>query len=506
MMGDLSFVAVAPEVAITSAVVLLLMVEVSMHPRPWVWGLVAGAGAASATALAGWQWYWLSQAGNDAGTSFHGMIALDGFGALAGLVMFPLVGFGLMGSWRLAVKQGRRGAEFITLALLAAAGGHLMAASANLIMLFVSLEVFSISLYVLVGFTRDRVDADEAALKYFLLGAFASAVFLYGVALVFASTGSTSIYGAGGIAAYLRRMALFRPALLLVGIALLLVGLAFKVSAAPFHVWAPDVYQGAPSGITGFVAAAAKVAGFAALARVLIAGLGWQINDWAPAVAAIAAVSAVVGTLFAIVQEDVKRMLAYSSVAHAGFILSAFLVAMDADGVLNVGDATGAMWFYVATYAIQVMGAFTVVAVVAGDAEGRAPLDRFNGLGRRSPWLAAAMTFMLLAMAGIPVTAGFVGKVAVFSIAVEAGYLWLVIVALVVTVAGLFFYLRVIVRMYMEEPDGEPEVARAGLGAQAVLVLASAATLVLGVYPWPLLRVLRGDATLLVEALRRAVL
>ncbi len=505
MNGDLSFIAVGPEVAITAAVVLLLMIEVSVHPRPWVWGLIAGTGAATATALCGWQWWWLGRVANDAGTSFHGMIALDGFGAFAGLVMFPLVGFGLMSSWSLVVKQGRRGAEFIVLALLAAAGGHLMAASANLIMLFVGLEVFSISLYVLVGFTRNRV-SDEAALKYFLLGAFASAVFLYGIALVFASTGSTSIYGPGGVAAHFQQTIVFRPAVLLVGVALLLAGMAFKVSAAPFHVWAPDVYQGAPNGITGFVAAAAKVAGFAAMARVLIAALSWHIDDWAPAVAAIAAVSAVVGTLMAIVQDDVKRLLAYSSVAHAGFILSALLVATGADGILKVGDAVGAMWFYVATYAIQVVGAFTVVAVVAGDAEGRAPLDRFNGLGRRSPWLAAALTFMLLAMAGIPVTAGFWGKVAVFSIAVDSGYLWLVIVALVATVAGLFFYLRIIVRMYMEEPDGEMEVARAGLGVRVVLVLASAVTLVLGVVPWPLLRVLRADATLLVQVLRDAVL
>ena len=196
--------------------------------------------------------------------------------------------------------------------LLAAAGAHLMAAAADLIVLFIGLEVFSISLYVLAGFTRERADADEASLKYFLLGAFASAVFLYGVALVFAATGTTTIYGSGGIADYLADYVVLRPGVLLAGLALLLAGMAFKVTAAPFHVWAPDVYQGAPGGITGFLAASAKVAGFAALARVLTAALGARVADWAPAVAVLAAISVVVGTLLAIAQDDVKRLLAYS--------------------------------------------------------------------------------------------------------------------------------------------------------------------------------------------------
>jgi NADH-quinone oxidoreductase subunit N len=483
MTDTLTFLSVAPEVVVTAAVVLLLLVEVTWRPRPGWWALIAGAGIAGATAMSAWQWWWLTRAGNEAGAFFRGMIAVDGFGAFAGLVAFPLAGLGLMSAWRLAVSQERRGAEFVALLLLAAAGARLMAASADLLMVFIGLEVFSISLYVLVGFTRDRVDADEAALKYFLLGAFASAVFLYGVALVFAATGSTNI---AGIAGHLEGTVIFRPGVLLVGTALLLVGLAFKVSAAPFHVWSPDVYQGSPSAVTGFVAAAAKVAGFAAMARVLTVALGVRIDDWAPAVAVLAALSVVVGTLLAIVQGDVKRMLAYSSVAHAGFIMTA-LVA----GEAGIGD----MWFYVATYAAQALGAFTVAAVVAGDAAGRASLQLFAGLGRRAPWLSAAMTLMLLAMAGIPATAGFVGKAAVFRAALDADYLWLVIVALVAAVAGLAFYLRVIVLMYMESPDAAPEGAAlrpvAGWGARISLVVASAATVAFGIAPWPLLDVVR---------------
>lgn len=482
MNETITFLSVAPEVAISAAVVLLLLVEVAWKPRPAVWGAIAGAGLAAGALLSGWQW--VAHRGEEAGAFYNGMIAVDGFSALAGLLVFPLAGLGLMSAWRLAVSQRRRGAEFVALVLLASAGAHLMAAAADLIVLFIGLEVFSISLYVLAGFTRERADADEASLKYFLLGAFASAVFLYGVALVFAATGTTGIYGDGGMADYLANTVLLRPGVLLAGLALLLVGMAFKVTAAPFHVWAPDVYQGAPGGITGFLAASAKVAGFAALARVLVAALGTRADDWVPAVAVLAAVSVVVGTLAAIVQDDVKRLLAYSSVAHAGFILTA-LVA----GRAGIGD----MWFYVATYAVQVVGAFTVAAAVSGEGQGRSPLAHYAGLGRRAPWLAAAMSLMLLAMAGIPLTAGFAGKVAVFRAAIDAGYLWLVILAVVATVAGLYFYLRVIVVMYMSAPDevGSAAVPAPGWGARLALGAAAAITLILGIVPWPLLEVLR---------------
>jgi NADH-quinone oxidoreductase subunit N len=480
---SLTFLSVAPEIALAAAVVLLLIVEVTFKPRAAVWGVIAGAGLAAATVLAAWQW--AAHRGADAGVFWHEMIAVDGFAALAGLVIFPLAGLGLMSAWRLAASQRRRGAEFVALVMLAAAGAHLMAAASDFIMLFIGLEVFSISLYVLAGFTRERTDADEASLKYFLLGAFASAVFLYGVALVFAATGTTTFYGVDGVRDFLAGTILFRPGVLLAGLALLVVGLAFKVSAAPFHVWSPDVYQGAPGGITGFLAAAAKVAGFAALARVLTTVLETRIGDWAPAVAALAAVSVVVGTLLAIAQDDVKRLLAYSSVAHAGFIMTA-LVA----GRGGLGD----MWFYLVTYAVQVLGAFTVAAVVSGDRAGRSPLAHWAGLGRRAPWLAAAMTLLLLAMAGIPLTAGFAGKVAVFRAAIDAGYLWLVIVAVLATVAGLFFYLRVIVAMYLPGPEeaAAPAAGPAvGWGARVVLALVAAATLAFGIAPWPLLEVLR---------------
>jgi len=478
---NLDALAIAPEAILTLAVVLLLLVDVQFHPGHRWWGMAAGLGLVAATAASALQW--VDFRGADGEAFYSGMILIDGFSSFAGLVIFPLAGLGLTTAWPLIRTLGGRGAEFVTLVLVSATGAHLMAAAGNLVMVFIGLEVFSISLYVLAGFTRGRVDSDEAALKYFLLGGLASAVFLYGAALLFAATGTLSI---NGIGEFLRSTVLLRPGILLAGTALVLVGLGFKVSAAPFHVWAPDVYQGAPGGVTGFLASSAKVAGFAALARVMTVALGPRVAEWAPAIGAIAAASIVIGTLLALAQPDIKRMLAYSSVAHAGFILSA-LVA----GRAGVPD----MWFYVATYSVQVLAAFAVAAVVSGPAGGRSPLSDYSGLSARSPFLAGSLGLMMLAMGGIPVTAGFVGKVAVFRSAIDAGYLWLVIVGVVATVAGLFFYLRVIVLMYMQPAADAPgtPVARLSvpLGTGIVLTVAGLVTVLAGLVPWPLLDWLR---------------
>jgi len=470
---NVNYLSIAPELILTVAVVFLLMIDVQWKPGHRWWGIAAALGLVGAIAASVMQW--TGHRGEDAAEYFRGMISVDGFSSLAGMLIFPIAGLALMTAWPLVRSLGGRGAEFVTLVLIASAGAHLMAAAANLVMLFIALEVFSISLYVLAGFTRQRADADEAALKYFLLGALASAIFLYGIALVFAATGSLSI---SGVATFLGTELLFRPGILLAGVALLLVGLGFKVSAAPFHVWAPDVYQGAPGGVTGFLAASAKIAGFAAAARVLTVALDARIEDWAPAVAVMAAASIVVGTLLAIAQTDLKRMLAYSSVAHAGFILTALVAGT---------DGVGEMWFYVATYAVQVVAAFGIAAVVSGPQQGPSPLADYAGLSTRSPGLALGLGLMMLAMGGIPLTAGFVGKAAVFSAAVGADYLWLVIVALVAAVAGLFFYLRVVVLMYMQPAESADRIA-VPMGTRIVLVVASVVTVVAGVVPWPFLR------------------
>ena len=478
----MSFLGISVELWLAGGALVVLGVDIAWRAPLRVLGGIAGLSLAGAAVFTVIQW---NQAVGEGVPSlqFSNMIAIDGFSSFGGLLIVVITALGLAAAWDLVEQLGERAAEFVVLTLLTAAGVHVMAASANFIMLFIGLEVASISLYLLAGYTRDREDADEAALKYFLLGAFASAVFIYGVSLVFASTGTTSLYG---VADYLASFIVLRPSVLFVGAVLVIVGLGFKVSAAPFHMWAPDVYQGAPSGIAGYMNAAAKIGGFAALARVLVVPLSIYISDWAPIIAAIAALSVIVGTVLAIAQTDIKRMLAYSSVAQAGFILTA-LVAGPA--------GVDAMWFYVATYSVQVIGAFAVVAAVSGAGEGRSPLTAFTGLGERSPLLASMLAVFMIAMGGIPLTAGFVGKAAVFQAAIDAGYLWLAIVGVVAAAAGLFFYLRVIVLMYMQSPAmvEAPGAATANpepsLTTRGVLAVTAAVTVAFGIVPWPLLNI-----------------
>ncbi len=482
-MENMDFIAVAPVVALSVGALAVLLVDILASPAPRVWGAVAVTSLASAAVFLIVQWQDVAGDAGEPALYFSGMLAVDGFAVFAGLIVVAVAGLGLAGAWPLVQSLERRGAEFVSLLLVAAAGIHLMASAADLVFVFLALEVMSISLYVLAGFTRDRADADEAALKYFLLGSFASAVFLYGVALFFAATGTTSLYAGRD---FLIANVVLSPGLLLMGMGLMIVGLGFKVSAAPFHMWAPDVYQGAPGGIAGFMNAAAKVGGFAALARLLAVPLTSYIDDWAPVVAVVAAISLVLGTVLAIAQTDLKRMLAYSSVAHAGFMLTALVAG---------GEGVADLWFYLATYVFMVLGAFTVAAVVTGPSGGRTALTDYAGLGKRSPLLAGTMMLLMLAMGGIPLTAGFVGKVAVFQAAIDADYLWLVIVGLVSAAAGLFFYLRVVVLMYMQEP-ALAEAPGAALAVpepttpqRVTLYGAAAVTLVFGIVPWPLLEV-----------------
>lgn len=476
-----SWMAIAPVLALAVGAAIVLLIDVQWKPKtPKPLGAAVGIVVLVALAFSVAQWLRLDDLAREDRFPFAGMIVVDGFGILAQIVLLVVTGLGVAAGWKLFERLGRRAAEALALVLLSAAGFQLMAASLHLMMLFLGLEIGSIALYILAGITRERSESDEAALKYFLLGSVASAIFIYGVALSFAGTGSLNLLEQ---AFFLEGTVLFAPGVVLVGLALMVIGLAFKVSAAPFHAWAPDVYQGAPAGIVGFMAAAAKVGAFVALWRILGIGFPSLDDTWGPVVAGIAALSMVAGSVLAVVQDDVRRMLAYSGVAHAGFILT---------GVLSGPEGISGIWFYLAVYTLQLIGAFGVVAAVSGASGSRSSIASFAGLARRQPLMAAVFSTLLLGMAGLPLTSGFIAKFGVFQDAWGAGYEWLVIVAVLASVVAFFFYLRVIVAMYMQEPEGEVGPTP-GLVARTTLAAVAIATVVFGVLPTPLLE-LAGDA------------
>ncbi|MEU2347254.1 NADH-quinone oxidoreductase subunit NuoN [Modestobacter sp. NPDC049651] len=377
--------------------------------------------------------------------------------------------------------------EVYPLAGFALGGMMLFTAANDLLVMFVALEVLSLPLYLLSGLARRRrLLSQEAAVKYFLLGAFASAFFLYGLALVYGATGSVRLSVIGEAA-----RTDGDATLLVLGLALLLVGLMFKASVAPFHAWTPDVYQGAPTPVTAFMGAATKVAAFGALLRLLTVGFGAADGTWRPLVYALAIVSMVAGAVLGLAQTDVKRMLAYSSVAHAGFLLTGVVgLAAGRDG-----SGLSATLFYLLTYAATTLGAFAVVTLVRrGDGEATGLAD-WAGLGRRSPVTAGLMTLFLLALAGIPLTSGFTGKFAVFRAAIEAGAWPLALVGVVVSAVAAWFYLRLVVLMFVSEPAADgPTVGVPGLPTTIVLAVTAAITLVLGVVPGSLLDLARDAA------------
>jgi NADH-quinone oxidoreductase subunit N len=378
---------------------------------------------------------------------------------------------------REATTAGWRQTEIYPLALFSVGGMMLLPASNDLLTMFVALEVLSLPLYILAGLARRRrLISQEAALKYFLLGGFSSAFFLFGIAYLYGFSGSLTL---GEIGTSLGGT-IGRDPLLLIGISMVAVGLLFKVSAAPFHSWTPDVYQGAPTPITGFMAAGVKVAAFGALLRVFYVALGGVRWDWRPMMWAVAILTMVVGSVLAVTQTDVKRLLAYSSIAHAGFILVGML-AIDRAGLSST-------MFYLVAYGFTTIGAFAVVTMVRDSAGEATHLSQWAGLGRRSPLVASVFALFLLALAGIPLTSGFTGKFAVFSAAIGGGAAPLVIVGVLVSAIAAFFYIRVIVLMFFSEPSPEgPTVAVPSMFTTAAVTLGVAVTILLGVAPQPLL-------------------
>ena len=421
---------------------------------------------------------------NKGATFFADAIAIDRFSVVASITICLSVILGALLMSAYLTRMNADGPELYALLLTAAIGALVMVSANDLIVLFLGLETLSLSLYLLAASNRDREQSQESGLKYFILGGFSSAFFLYGIALIYGSTGSTKISGIGQALSGSISI-IHADAMLLVGIGLLLVGLGFKVSAAPFHVWTPDVYEGAPTPVTAFMASAGKVAAFAALMRVLLVGLEQRVDDWRPVVWALAILTVFTGSILAVVQTNVKRMLAYSSISHAGFIL----VGLEAAGHMG-GDGIATSMNYLAIYTVLVMGSFAIVLALSGNADGETNLSDFKGLAKRRPALALGFTVLLFAQAGVPLTAGFVAKFAVIKSAVEANSYVLAIAAMVAAVIGAYLYLRIAVSMWLEEPESESEIS-IDPAVVVVIVVAVAATLIVGFFPELLLHATR---------------
>ena len=482
---ELVFEPLLPELVLVAfAIAGLLYEALAKRSEPLVHLAIGLVGVALAAATSLWLWNWDGPA-----TVLGGTVAADRFAVLARLLLLTVAALGLLLGYQYFARSGdEHKGEFTPLLLFATSGMTLIVAAADLIVTFLALEILSLSLYVLTGLTGRRA-ANEAAMKYFLLGAFSSAFFLYGVAMAYGATGTTKI---GAMALALTGGG-DTQALALLGFALLAVGFGFKVSAAPFHMWTPDVYQGAPTPVVAFMSAATKIAAFGALIRVLDVAFQALAWDWAPIVWVLAAVSIVLGSILAIAQTNVKRMLAYSSIAHAGFILT----GLTAPGSVGIRSAI----FYLVAYAAMTVGAFGTVMLVSGRGEERTRISDYAGLARTDPIAAALMTLFLLSLAGIPPTAGFIAKVNVFSAAIDAGYWGLVLIGVLLSVAAAFFYLRVIVLMYMQEPEEVPATGMAeGDGAvagdAAVLAVPAAVTLLLGVFPGVIIGVIEKASVL----------
>jgi NADH-quinone oxidoreductase subunit N len=391
---------------------------------------------------------------------FGGMFVHDGFTVFFTLLFCAMTAISVLLSWDYVKRTRINHAEYYMLLLSATLGMIIMAASQDLITIFVGLELMSLALYVLVGFRRARLDSNEAALKYFLLGAFSTGFLLYGIALLYGATGTTNL---NAMAGFLADSPVLHNPLLVVGSLLLLTGLAFKVAAVPFHMWTPDAYEGAPTTITGYMSVGAKAAAFAALLRIVLGALADIQVDWRPILTWLAISTMTVGNITALLQNNLKRMLAYSSIAHAGYLL----VAIAAGGPAGASAAL----FYLAVYTLMNLGAFGLLSVLGRGREERVMMSDIAGLGFRQPFLGLAMAVFMLSLGGIPPMAGFMGKVYVFSVAVKAGLIPLVVVGVLNSAVSVYYYLRVTVAMYMQEPQGEPvQVAWSAPAVTGVLI------------------------------------
>jgi NADH-quinone oxidoreductase subunit N len=456
------YIRILPELVLTIFGMLIMVLDPLLDDRrsQKTLGAIALLGSLAAIAATLYQ-------SQFPGLGFWNMVRVDTFSLFFHFLITTIITVAILSSYEYMAVQQIRAGEYYGLILFGAVGMCLMSSAMELVLIFIALEISSISTYILVGFRRRAAISSEASLKYFLLGSFATAFFLYGVALMFGATGSTSITTISQILSSGQV-----PVLAYVGVALMFVGLGFKVAAAPFHVWTPDVYEGAPAPVVGFMSTAPKAAVFAVLLRIIFEahapGGFWLV--WVAA-----ALSMTLGNIAALVQDNVKRLLAYSSIAHAGYLLVAF-AALPNNGI-------PAAMFYTAAYAAMNVGAFAVISHFAGAGERYVTVEDYAGLGRRSPLLAATLTIFLLSLIGIPITGGFFAKFYVFSAALQANLVGLTIIGVLNSAVGAYYYLRIIVMMYMREAREPAPLAPIPFGVSAALAISALATIYLGILP-----------------------
>lgn len=458
--------------AVSAMAILLLDLVIKRKSVFAVLTCAAAAGAFSVFALAGAQ-----------GPAWGGMFISDGYALffkfifLIGLVLPAISSAGY-----LSTERAEHG-EYYALMLFATTGMMVMASAGDLITVYLGLELMSLSLYVLAGFLRGSARSSEAALKYFLLGSFASALLLFGISLTYGLTGSTDI---GAVASYIAAHGLSGSPALAFATILYVAAFGFKIAAVPFHMWAPDVYEGSPTPVTAFMSVGPKAAGFAVIGRVLMLAMGQMSFEWTGLIIALSILSMVAGNILAIAQTNIKRMLAYSSIAHAGYVL----LGIAAGGQEGLASAMS----YLFIYAFMNIGAFTVVTLLTSEGVKAEDLEEYSGLSKTHPLLAALMLVFMFSLTGIPPTAGFAGKFFLFSTVIKAGYLWLAVIAVVMSVVSAYFYLRVIMYMYMREPGGRELRMDRSLGARLALGITACAVIVLGLMPAGLIDLARSAA------------
>jgi NADH-quinone oxidoreductase subunit N len=490
---DVNLWLILPEMLICVVGVVVMLVDAFARPtQRWVTGGISLLGLAAAAVSSGW--LWLSWRG--ANEAFNGMIVLDELRLGFTFVFLIVSALTILVSMVWVENERLPAGEFHSLLMFATAGMMFMASAGDLVMVFLGLEILSIATYVMCGFRRTDIRSNESSMKYFILGSFSSAFLLYGIALTYGATSTAVLPGTTNIAEIARRLPDAQyPLLLFAGAAMMLVGFGFKIATAPFHVWTPDVYEGAPTPVTAFMAAGPKAAGFASFLRVFLfafpfvvaAGtpsIGSQIHAaWLSALVVIAILTMTVGNVVAIAQNNVKRMLAYSSIAHAGYALVGFIAAGAASEIEQRNAAIAAVIFYLLTYAVMNLGAFAVVQLIARAGDRRTEVEDYNGIGFQSPWLAFCLSLFLLSLLGMPLTAGFIGKVMVFRAALDQHYYKLVVIGVLNTAISAYYYLRLIIVMFFRERTTAWNAPRIPASIGLALAITILGVFYLGLFP-----------------------